>query len=284
MTLIRVFPRRTKWTPMDPYAFVGDPPMIRPEADEVHVSCTFTWDMAEARRLRFAWLEHYERVYIGGPAINPKGPDTGFVPGRYITPGVTFTTRGCNKECPWCLVPDSEGKLRVIEDFADGPILQDNNFLQAPPAHRARVYRMLNQKHIVGAYFTGGLEAALVSDEVAEELRGCNVHEVFLAADTEGAEKPLAKAIKRLSFLRDPSEDRRGEPARAIRVYMLLAYGGEIMPQAEARLERVWELGGMPFPQLWQPPDRWIDYSPEWRALARKWSRPAAMIAAHRTP
>lgn len=43
MTLIRVFPRRTKWTPTDSYAFVGDPPMMRPEADEVHVSCVFTW-------------------------------------------------------------------------------------------------------------------------------------------------------------------------------------------------------------------------------------------------
>ena len=33
--------------------------------------------------------------------------------------------------------------------------------------------------------------------------------------------------------------------------------------------------------QLYQPEDRWIDYSPEWRALAKKWSRPAAMVASH---
>jgi hypothetical protein len=42
--VIRVFPRRTSLTPTDEYAFVGEPPMLRPEADEVHVSCTFTWD------------------------------------------------------------------------------------------------------------------------------------------------------------------------------------------------------------------------------------------------
>ena len=51
MRIVRVFPRRTSATPTDDLAFVGDPPLFLPEADEVHVSCTFTWDRAEARRL-----------------------------------------------------------------------------------------------------------------------------------------------------------------------------------------------------------------------------------------
>jgi len=54
--LIRVFPRRTKATPTDRLAFVGDPPLpaFRPARNAiaaVHVSCAFTWDMPEARRL-----------------------------------------------------------------------------------------------------------------------------------------------------------------------------------------------------------------------------------------
>ena len=44
--MIRVFPYRTKWTPVDDMAFVGSPPMkgFRPDDPQtpVHVSCTFT--------------------------------------------------------------------------------------------------------------------------------------------------------------------------------------------------------------------------------------------------
>jgi len=51
MKIVRVFPRRTTATPTDEMAFVGDPPppAFRPEADEVHISCTFTWDRSSLR-------------------------------------------------------------------------------------------------------------------------------------------------------------------------------------------------------------------------------------------
>jgi len=52
--IIRVFPRRTSFTPVDELAFVGDPPLERPAADEVHVSCTFTWDRPRAEYLKLA--------------------------------------------------------------------------------------------------------------------------------------------------------------------------------------------------------------------------------------
>jgi hypothetical protein len=60
VNIVRVFPRRTSLTPDDALAFVGDPPLWRPEADEVHVSCTFTWDIPEAKRLAEAWSHLYQ--------------------------------------------------------------------------------------------------------------------------------------------------------------------------------------------------------------------------------
>ena len=53
MKIIRVFPRKTSMTPSDPLSFVGDPPLnvFRPDADEVHISCTFMWDIPEASRI-----------------------------------------------------------------------------------------------------------------------------------------------------------------------------------------------------------------------------------------
>ena len=52
--MIRVFPRRTKWTPDDELAFVGDPPLFRPKERVVNISVTFTWDLPEANRLQRA--------------------------------------------------------------------------------------------------------------------------------------------------------------------------------------------------------------------------------------
>ena len=84
MTILRVFPRRTNATPDDDLAFVGDPPLpaFRPEADEVHVSCTFTWDRHEAERLQHAWTLYYPNVKLGGPAYDDPGGE--FVLGRYV--------------------------------------------------------------------------------------------------------------------------------------------------------------------------------------------------------
>lgn len=41
--IIRVFPRRTSYTPVDDWVFYGPPPMraLIPEHSEVHISCTF---------------------------------------------------------------------------------------------------------------------------------------------------------------------------------------------------------------------------------------------------
>lgn len=81
--IIRVFPRRTAMTPRDEFAFVGDPPLLLPDADEVHISVSFTWDITEANRLQGAWRQHYKSVKIGGPAL--QSGCNGFMPGLYIT-------------------------------------------------------------------------------------------------------------------------------------------------------------------------------------------------------
>ena len=79
--IARVFPRRTRATPTDSLTFVGDPPLIRPEIDEVHVSVTFTWDLPEAERLADSWGRFYP-VKVGGPATGVSGL-SGPVPCRW---------------------------------------------------------------------------------------------------------------------------------------------------------------------------------------------------------
>lgn len=268
MKTIRVFPRRTSCTPNDVLSFVGNPPLFRPDADEVHVSVAFTWDIAEGKRLAEAWSRYYETVRLGGPAFG--SPCDEFESGQYVKPGITFTTRGCNRRCPWCLVPEREGRLNEYANFAPGYIVQDNNLLQASHPHLRRVFAMLRVQRRA-AIFAGGFEARLVDDWLVEELRSIRISQLFLAADTLAALKPLKRALNKLSDL----------GRQKLRVYVLVAYGGETIEQAESRLETVWGLGGMPFAQLYQPPDKFIKYSSEWKRLTRKWSRPAIMKAAH---
>lgn len=265
MKIIRVFPRRTAMTPIDDYAFVGDPPLLQfhpiPLAQEVHVSCSFTWDISEAQRLVLAWRQYYQVVKFGGLFC----PDDEFVPGLYIKRGVTFTSRGCDNQCPWCLVPHREGRLREIE-IMSGNIVQDNNLLQCNREHIAKVFDMLRSQHSI--QLAGGIDSRLLTDDISDSIRSLRIKQIFLAADTKASLKPLEKVLKRLQL-----------PRQKVRCYALLAYDGESMSYGIERLVKIWELGAMPFAQLYQPPDKYIQYSKAWRDLARTWSRPAAMKA-----
>jgi len=251
-------------TPRDDMVFIGDPSLFRPDADEVHISVTFTWDIKEGYRLRDAWANYYDNVKIGGPAINGELPGE-FEPGMYVKKGVTITSRGCDRKCPWCLVPDREGIIKLL-DIKPGNVIQDNNILATPREHQERVYMMLNEQPRA-AIFSGGIDARLVDDWVTDQFKKLRIKEIFLAADSKGSLRSLRRAVDKLSFL---NRDK-------LRCYVMIGYDGETQAEALERLEAVWNIGCMPFAQLYQPPDKFIEYSPEWKRFVRTWSRPAAM-------
>lgn len=268
MKIIRVFPRKTNLTPTDELAFVGYPQMIRSEADEVHISCTFTWDIERAKNLQKAWSQYYPVVKIGGPAFNAY-PDN-FQAGMYVRHGVTFTSYGCNNQCPWCLVQKREGKLRLNFKFPAGNLINDNNFLQCDKLHRANVYEMLKTQKDIN--FIGGLEADLLTEWDVEQLKSLRIHQLFFACDTPGRLKALQRAQ---TLINDMTHQR-------LRCYVLLAFNGQTTNEAQEHLENVWQAGFVPHAQLYQPPDKWIEYSKDWRDLARDWIRPAIMRAKHK--
>lgn len=262
--IIRVFPRRTNMTPQDHWAFVGFPPMLRPDANEVHISCTFTWDKPKAEMLRDAWFQYYPIVKIGGPAFDEPG--NSFTPGMYVRKDITFTSRGCNFQCPWCLVPKREGKIRELE-IQPGNIIQDNNLLQCSIQHIEKVFAMLRKQSAIE--FKGGLDSRLLTDHIAEELRALRIRQVFFSCDTKEAIRPLRQALKRLDL-----------PRQKVRCYVLLKFNpNETISEATERMLEIWKAGAMPFAQLYQPADKWINYPIEWRHFARTWSRPPAMKA-----
>lgn len=260
--MIRVFPRRTKWTPIDDLAFIGDPPLFRPPIQPVAISVTFTWDIPEGERLAKAWSAYYPDTKIGGPAYGDPGAQ--FVPGRFLKHGVTITSRGCPNHCPWCVVPQREGQIRELDIIHDGYIVQDNNLLACSGPHLEAVFDMLRlQKR--GIIFSGGLDARLLLQWHRDLLDSIRVKELWFACDQFSSLASLEHAALILD----------GIPISKRRCYVMIGYNGETVTQAAFRLRRVYELGFLPFCQLYRGPME-PEYTQEWKDLRRKWSRPAA--------
>ena len=270
--MIRVFPVRNQWTPTDPLAFVGYPPLpgFRPEDPEtpVHVSVTFTWDRKHAAILADAWRVHYRNVRIGGPAYDDPGAD--FIPGRYLKIGCTITSRGCPKRCGWCKVPFSEGALRELP-IRPGWIVQDNNLLACSEKHIRAVFDMLRAQNR-GIYFNGGLDKHFLKPWHRSLFDSIPIGELWFACDTG----------QDLVHLESAAEILTGIPRRKLRCYTMIGYDSETLADAEKRIERVFQLGFMPFSQLYQPPtaDRPTKmYGADWKAVNKKWCRPAAYMS-----
>ncbi len=259
--MIRVFPRRTKWTPDDELAFVGDPPLFIPPYQSVRVSIAFTWDLSEGFRLYRAWRDYFDDVQIGGPACGDPGEN--FYPNLFIKSGVTITSRGCPWKCPWCFVPKREGEIRELE-IEEGWIVQDNNLLACSKHHIEAVFEMLSkQNHAIE--FAGGLDGHFLSTWHIDWFKKLRIRQLWFACDH-------INSFKRLEKVADLTAD---FPQKKKRCYVMIGFDSESLRDAEARLEKVYSMGFLPFSQLYQG-EKWIDYSNEWKKLNRKWSRPAA--------
>jgi len=261
--MIRVFPRRTKWTPSDNLAFVGDPPLFRPCEQEqpVRISVTFTWDVPEAERLYRAWGQYYSDAEMGGPAFGDPGAE--FIPGRFLEHGRVITSRGCPSDCPWCLAWRREGHLRELP-ITHGHDVADNNLLACSREHIEAVFEMLREER-EPARFSGGLDARLLSPWHVDLLKTIRLKFAWFACDYPGAVLDLERVADLMS---DFSIEKK-------RVYVLIGFNGESEAQAERRLERVYFMGFLPFAMLYRGEES-REWSQPWKLLQRKWARPAA--------
>jgi hypothetical protein len=262
--VIRVFPVRTKWTPTDNLAFVGAYPMFldMPRNTPVAISVTFSWHKEMAERIAGSWRDHFDDVRIGGPAYEDPGDE--FVPGRFIKAGCTITSRGCPKNCGWCVVPEREGRIRELV-IRPGWIVQDNNLLACSEKHIRAVFDMLRQQGRA-IFFNGGLDKHFLRDWHRPLFDSIPLGELWFACDTS---KDLPQLERAAQIMAGISQDK-------LRCYTMLAYDEDETPDdAARRCERVYKMGFLPFAQLFQPKVP-RQYPEEWRKVARKWARPAA--------
>jgi hypothetical protein len=151
---------------------VWDYPLMASKADKIYVSCVFKKNRAEA-----AEYENFPNAFIGGSGYSLET----VLPEKIeeIKPHINlgFTTRGCNRRCGFCVVPEKEGGVKVVGDLYDlwdtkskSVIILDNNILQAPNnhfewiCHQAKVAR-------IKIDFNQGLDWRLLTPDVATTLK-----------------------------------------------------------------------------------------------------------------
>lgn len=265
--LIRVFPRKTKASPDDALAFFG-PPDLFAQADEVHISVAFTQDKPIAERLAEQW-RYVAPVSVGGVAYGDTSLN--FIPGRYIKPGYTITSRGCPRRCWFCSVHKKWPNVNPLP-IVDGWNVLDDNLLAAPRPHVEAVFDMLRrQKRRIE--FTGGLEALALEDYQVDLLSSLSPRPtMFFAYDPGDAFETLRSAARRLL------EAGFTKASHRMRVYVLIGFPKDTFDLADARLRQMVDIGFTPMAMLWQPEtpsqERYRP-APEWRTFQRRWARPA---------
>lgn len=114
-----------------------------------------------------------------------------------------FTTRGCIRHCPFCVVPQKEGSIRIVGDLYDlwdgktsQITLYDNNIL-ALPEHFTLICEQA-KKERVELDFNQGLDYRLLTPEIVDILKSIKHHEYRLAFDEPAYIDGVEKAIRLL--------------------------------------------------------------------------------------
>ena len=117
---------------------------------------------------------------------------------------IGFLSRGCIRNCPWCVVPRKEGGIRQYDDIeriAQGRrhvVLMDNNFLANDVEFvKEQIEKSVKAKLRID--FNQGLDARLVTPEFAKLLALAKWSRyIRFSCDTSGMIEPLSKAVKML--------------------------------------------------------------------------------------
>jgi len=201
------------------------------QADITYASCVFTWD---AKRRN----EVPDGATIGGSGIDLKAelplevehimPDYSLYSGVDFSLG--FTSRGCIRKCPWCIVPEKEGQIKPwarIYEFWDSHhrkiVLLDNNLLAAPNWKQTMDDLIAEE---LAVDFNQGLDLRLVDDEAAFYLSKVNARKLRFAFDDISYEHSIRQGISLLV--------KRGISPSKLSFYVLVGFNGD-----ETALERM---------------------------------------------
>jgi len=165
--------------------------------NKIYVSCVFDYNKHFCKK--------WEGIAdIGGSGYNLKKVLP--VEIEKIKPKMNFgfTTRGCIRNCPWCIVPEKEGNIYVVGDIYDlwdgqnkDILIMDNNTLAAPK-HFFKIAKQLKKENL-RVDFNQGLDHRLLTDKICRELFSLKFYrEIRFAFDHISYKKSVLKALKLL--------------------------------------------------------------------------------------
>ena len=235
--------------------------------DKAYVSCIFTRNASRARSIAVMLESMGIPTELGGSGVDLRKelpyevehqcPDYTLYGLKY---SVGFVTRGCIRNCPWCLVPIKEGRIRFhapLEEFLRHKrlMLLDNNLLAYDGHHE-----ILEKLAVWGVEtcFTQGLDIRLVDNENARLLKLVRYRDtefryprLYFSWDSLDMESDVLKGIDTLK--------RHGIPPSHLLFYMLCGFKirsedytwDYFMENDWYRYETLAKLGVKPFVMKW---------------------------------
>ncbi|MHB1547033.1 MAG: radical SAM protein [bacterium] len=113
---------------------------------------------------------------------------------------IVFTSRGCIRKCPFCVVPETEGDFKAnkasikyfIHPGHKEVVIWDNNFLASP--YSKNILKELAEYKIMPD-FNQGLDVRLVDEETAFLLAGLKPKRIHFAYDFKEESYAVERAI-----------------------------------------------------------------------------------------
>jgi len=185
------------------------------EFDEIWITTTFTYDIPHALGILKAAKERASKVIVGGisatllpdlfrkesvevysgllPDAEKFSPDYSLL-GEKPKYSISHTSRGCLRNCGFCMVnklePKFENRTNWEKDIAlgvDKVLFYDNNWLAKKRVDLKRdivkLHKLIKSGKIKRIDFNQGLDARLMTEEIADLLKGLPIYLVRFAFD-----------------------------------------------------------------------------------------------------
>lgn len=178
--------------------------------DEIYASCVFDRNRHKLDGLEFLHPNAYIDRGGGGYDLYKKLPEEVdlMMPDYSLYPDMDydlgFTTRGCVRNCYFCVVPKKEGKFRRVQhprEFHDPThkkvLLMDNNILADKDWFFEITDWLIENKLKVS--FNQGVDVRLIDKEIAERMKKTKIFQPWrIAFDTMSVKDDVIRGINLL--------------------------------------------------------------------------------------
>ena len=186
------------WHKLQGDAVIWDMPIMLNIVDKVYVSCVFSWNRHKAEN--YGGLR--PTTLIGGSGWDLDTTLPGDIEEMKPRINYGFTTRGCIRNCQFCVVPRKEGNIHKIGDIYDiwdgkskTVVVMDNNILALPDHFKMICGQLRGEKLRVD--FNQGLDHRLLSEDLWHELTTLrHIREIRFAFDDIAYKKTVVRALE----------------------------------------------------------------------------------------